>query len=159
MKRKHFMALLSLVIVMVCTACSNSHASHCYLCEGIPYDEPCIVSLATGDIAVLSTGGYGHASLSNTGGVSVIGYNGESCRATLPIMGEALNPDLFCDDCKTLIDTTQNNGYVLADLHDLTDIQLYPIETGASYAIRTYDVTITDTQDSKLNIEVTNQNG
>lgn len=119
-----FIALWIVAALIACSACGRS-TEHCYLCQGIPQDDPCIVNLATGDIAVLSAGGYGHAELSITGDVSVTGENGELCRATIPITGEQVNPALFCEDCWALIEATPNNGYVLADLKDLSNIQLY----------------------------------
>ena len=92
---KHAFELLPIIaLLMICAACRNS-SSHCYLCQSVPYNEPCIINLATGEIAVLSTGGYGHAELSIIGGVSVTGINGESCRATIPANGAEMNPALF----------------------------------------------------------------
>lgn len=129
---------LAVALFLACSACRNS-AAHCYLCQGIPHNEPCIISLATGNVAVLSAGGYGHTELSFTDGISVTGINGESCRATIPIDGEEMNPALFCEDCRALIEATPNNGYVLADLHDLGNIQLYPIE---DMTIRDYTLTV-----------------
>lgn len=140
------MALWIVAALMVCSACGRS-SSHCFLCQSIPQDEPCIVNLATGDIAVLSAGGYGHTELSVTGGITVVGENGESCRATIPISGGEMNPNLFCDNCRSLIENIPNNGYVLADLHNLSGIQLYVIEDRVAITIREYVVSIDATND------------
>lgn len=88
---------------------------------------------------VLSVGGAGHAALSMIDGVSVTGINGESCRATILIGGEEMNPALFCEDCRALIEDTPNNGYVLADLHNLNSIKLYPLE---DQTIRNYTLSV-----------------
>lgn len=139
---KHGFELLPIIaLLMICAACRNS-SLHCYLCQGIPRDEPCIVNLATGEIAVLSVGGYGHAELSFIGGVSVTGINGESCKTTIPKSGEEVNPALFCEDCRSLIEATPNSGYALADLRDLDNIKLYSIEAGNSFTIRDYNIQI-----------------
>ena len=151
-RKKLFMALWIVALLMACSACGRS-SSHCYLCQGIPQDEPCIVNLATGDIAVLSAGGYGHAELSVTGSISVTGENGESCKATHPASGGDMNLHLFCENCRSLIEATPNSGYVLADLHDLSNIQLYAIED-ATITIREYVVSITATDDGYWKIQV-----
>ena len=137
-KYTQIIIILIIVIALALSACGRS-PSRCYLCRGIPHDEPCIVSLTTGDIAVLSAGSYGHAELIVTGGISVIAENGESCKATLPTSGGDMNPDLFCDNCRSLIEATPNDGYVLANLHDLENVQLYPIEC---ITIRDYILTV-----------------
>ena len=127
-------------LLLLCTSCGHS-ADHCYLCQGISHDEPCIVNLATGEIAVLSTGSYGHAEMTFTGGVSVTGENGESCHATIPQTSEAVDSNLYCTDCLALIETTSNNGYVLADLYNLNSIKLYPLE---DQTILNYTLSVSD---------------
>ena len=99
------------------------------------------------DIAVLSAGSYGHAELIVTVGVSVITENGNSCKATFPTSGGDMNPDLFCDNCRSLIEATPNDGYVLADLHDLENVQLYPIE---DTTIRDYTLTVGESDGGNL---------
>ena len=148
-KYTEIIIVLIAVITVTFTACGRS-SSHCYLCQGIPHDEPCIVNLATGEIAVLSVGGYGHAELSMIGGVSVTGINGESCEATIPISGEKVNPALFCEDCRERIAATPNNGYALADLKALSNVQLYPIE---DIAIRNYILTVS-TADNAYDVQM-----
>ncbi len=137
-KYTQIIIIFIIVIALALSACGRS-PSHCYLCQGIPHDEPCIVSLATGEVAVLSGGCYGHAELSMIDGVSITGINGTSCKATIPITGEQVNPALFCEDCWALIEATPNNGYVLADLKDLSNVQLYLIE---DIIIRGYTLTV-----------------
>ena len=152
---KHAFELLPIIaLLMICAACRNS-SSHCYLCQSVPYNEPCIINLATGEIAVLSTGGYGHAELSMIGGVSVTGINGESCRATIPANGAEMNPALFCEDCRELIEAAPNSGYALADLRDLDNIKLYSIEAGNSFTIRGHSIQIEAGADGERIVTVT----
>ena len=47
----------------------------------------------------------------------------------------------------TRIDATPNNGYVLADLSDLSSIRLYPVEGGEAITIRDYDISINGDDD------------
>lgn len=159
MKMRKLILFLCLFALLLCVpACTRSgRQAHCYLCQGIPHDEPCIVDLATGDIAVLSAGDYGKVAWSFSGNILVTGKNGESSKATIPAAEQEVNTVLFCDDCMALIETTPNTGYVLADLHDLGHIQLYSIAVDTTPVIRNYALSITATDNARLEIQtVTN---
>ena len=71
----------------------------------------------------------------------------------IPIEPQAVNTSLYCADCLALIETTPNNGYVLADLSDLSSIQLYPVEGGEANTIRGYDIFI-HADDDYIRIQV-----
>ena len=149
---------LCLSIMIIALSACGSSTSHCYLCEGVPCDEPCVVNLATGEIAVLSVGGYGHAELSLTGGISVTGKQGESCSALVPAIGEKVNPNLYCDDCLALIEATSNTGYVLADLGDLNSIHLYGLESGTAIKLGNYTVSVSESIEgfNEVNVAIEN---
>lgn len=143
MKRK-IVLLLALIALLPCLASCRRIAAHCFLCQGVPHSVPCVVNLSTGDVAELSPGGYGHIAFSTVGGVTVTSNNGEACTATLTALGKDMDPALFCNDCRELISQVPNSGYVLADIWDLTNISLYPIEVGASFPIGEYIVSIAE---------------
>lgn len=152
MKNRHLLLFLAALIIL--SSC-NSATKHCFLCQSVPQNAPCIVNLSTGEIAALSLGGKGLISYSVVGGISITGQDGLSCVASLPIIGEEMNLALFCDDCKALISPIPNNGYVLADLHSFDNIQLYPIAAGERFSINQYDISIiADEESSRLMIEV-----
>lgn len=60
---------------------------------------------------------------------------------TLPKEALYISPNLYCHDCRAKIAEAIEveriflNGYILADLHDLENIRLYPISDGAKYQI------------------------
>lgn len=113
---------------------------YCALCDGTAWDAPCLVTLATGDVAEIA--------------------DGQS--ATLSKEGVYISPNLFCHDCRAKIGDVieaQNlytTGYVLADLHNLRDIRIYAIADGEEYEIQGYTVEIAQNQRSEgLTITVT----
>lgn len=151
MKRK-IVLLFVLISLLACLAACQQTAPHCFLCQGIPRSVPCVVNLHTGDVIELSPGGYGNISLSTIGDVSVMGTNGESCTATIPSAGVDVDPDLFCDACMELISQVANTGYILADLRNLTDITLYPIEGDTTFPIGEYIVSVAEGDNESVRI-------
>lgn len=131
-KRIFACVVLTLLVSLLCPACGRG-ASHCYLHEGFAYGGPCIVDLATGDITDVSViGDTGYIQMRTHKGISVMQLPEDHTSITLSGEDKTVNAALFCDDCLALIVAVPNSGYVLADLHDLGDIRLYPIEEGVS---------------------------
>lgn len=64
--------------------------------------------------------------------------------ADVPDVTQNIDVNLFCENCLTIISAVQNRGYVIADLRDTTNISLFPAQTENAYAIRDYNITITD---------------
>lgn len=131
--------VLCAVIMSLLPACGG-RTSHCYLCQGIPYEAPCLVDLSTGDVAPLTVSGNNGAVSFQTLGDIHIEQLPWVTRATIPAEPQAVNTCLFCDSCQALIDATPNSGYALADLSDLNSITLYPIENQKAISIRNYDI-------------------
>ena len=107
----------------------------CALCadRGTAWDVPCLVKLETGEVAEI----------------------GVDQSVTLPKDAVYISPNLFCHDCRAKIaDVIEapdlfTEGYVLADLHDLKDIRIYPITDGAEYDIWGDTVEITQNRRSE----------
>lgn len=139
----------------------------CALCtdNGTIRTYPCLVRLETGEIGQLRVYDIGREYLEEidqfreTGAYSC-GYllpgcfasvetTAECSTATIPLPEDALyiNPYLYCRDCRAIIGAVIKeeriylDSYVLADLYDLENIHVYPIEDGAEYTIRGYTVT------------------
>ena len=72
---------------------------------------------------------------SEIGGISLRSFNQESATASVPIEGQKINRSLYCESCLSIIDSTSNNGYLLADLSDLNNIVLYEIKDGISLSV------------------------
>lgn len=133
MKKRIFACVvLTLYVSFLGSACGR-RASHCYLHERFAYNGPCLVDLATGDITDVSViGDTGNMQITARKGISVMQLPEAHTSITLSGEDKTVNTALFCDDCLALIEAVPNSGYVLADLRDLGDIRLYPIEDGVS---------------------------
>ena len=132
--------LVLCAIILSLLASCGARGSHCYLCQGIPYEAPCLVDLSTGDVSPLTVNRHDDAVRFQTLGDIHIEQLPWETQATIPAEPQSVNTTLFCEDCRVLIDTTPNSGYLLADLSDLNNITLYPIENQKVISIRNYDI-------------------
>lgn len=133
--------LCAAFLILFCSACGKVN-SHCYLCGAPPSAYPCIVELSTGQAAELRPAEYGTAAFSNIGFISLSSGDTMSMTAAIPAEGEPINRTLFCDRCLAMLDSTPNNGYILADLHDPSDVEVFGIEDGAAPRVGDYNITV-----------------
>lgn len=128
----------------------------CALCGGFRYYAPCLVRLDTGEVGELQvydpdpTQRGEISDRQQTGTFSLLHCAGllgtrDTCSHTTSVdlteKAGKLAQEYFCLDCRALLAGTANNGYVLADLYDLENIQIYAVRNGSKYSIRDYEVT------------------
>lgn len=138
--RSKFDGLVFCAMIMSLLASCGERASHCYLCQSIPYEAPCLVDLSTGDVAPLTVSEDNNAVSFRILGDARIEQLPWETHATIPAEPQAVNANLFCEDCKALIAATTNGGYVVADLSDLNSVTLFPIVNQKAISIRDYDI-------------------
>lgn len=152
----------------------------CALCtdKEIVRTYPCLVKLETGQIGQIRVFDIGSEYLEEIKqfqetGIYTYSFFATGCFAentttaessttslTLPEKPLYINPYLFCHDCRAKIGTVIEEeriyleGYVLADLYDLENIQTYAITDGAAYNIRGYTVDVSK-ENKELTISVT----
>ena len=147
-----------------------SGQENCALCGSSRRHAPCLIDLSTGEVGELRVyaphpylaGEIADKQQTGTldffycaGIVTTCDTNNHICWAYLPTETEPMAPEQFCQDCRALLSGICTEGYVLADLYDLNDIQVYAIVEGESYIIRDYTVTVSgDENAEKLKIEV-----
>lgn len=91
---------------------------------------------------------------------NVTSANRSTTSVTLPEKPLYINPYLYCHDCRAKIggvieeERIYLDGYILADLYDLENIQTYAITDGAEYNIRGYMVDVSK-EKRRLTVEVT----
>lgn len=142
----------------------------CALCsEGMPYHAPCLVNLSTGQIGELKV--YAHhpsqqgeiapMEMQPTGTFNFQPCAGlmairdtcaHTCKVTLRAEIGLINPALFCKECRQLLAGAGLDGYVIADLYDLDNIQAYSIQSGMNKVIRDYQVSVTSRQGATLDV-------
>ncbi len=147
---------------------------HCALCgsgNGIWYHAPCVVDLARGTVVELqvydgSPTKVGEIAPHQSSNILIINPNAgfsvmriadeQTSKATVPKEKWIMTASLFCYDCRRVLMNTAIQDHVLVDMHDLENIQAYPIEDGAVYEIRDYTVTMEYNRQQKgFDIEVT----
>ena len=142
----------------VCALCSNTTAANIY--------APCIVNLATGEVAELAVydqhptevtaeGKKGYTSFYTGAGV-VIQQNSDNgyCGASLPKKEDPMDPAYFCYDCRHRIAELDKDGYVIADLYDRENISVFKVIDGAEYRIRNYLVAVEKSDGGNLEVVV-----
>lgn len=143
---------------------------NCALCGGSRRHAPCLIDLSTGEVGELRVytphpylaGEIADEQQTGTldffycaGIMTTCDTNDHICRAYLPAETEPMASEQFCQDCRALVSGICTEGYVLADLHDLDDIQVYAIADGKSYIIRDYTVTVSGNENAEqLKVEV-----
>ena len=143
-------ALAALLILLI--GCSGG-ARHCYLCGGFRYERPCVIELSTGNVAEFKPASNGNAIFASIGKISVRSLEQNRITAAVPVVGEAIDRSKFCDSCLGNIDRTPNKGYLLANLRDLNNIELYEIKDGDLLSIADYVITIRTDMDNKFILE------
>lgn len=139
MKRAYLIILPLLLLLL-----SGCVKSHCYLCGSPPYEAPCLVDLATGNIGELSVGdNQGARSIQLIGDATVM-IDPRIAKAEISDNARAVNEALFCENCLIAISQVQNHGYVIADLSKPASVSLYPAQLPGNYDIRDYFVTVTE---------------
>ena len=139
----------------------------CALCRSNTADKihaPCIVNLATGEVAELAIFDQhptddsaaekkGYTSFyTGAGAVIQQDSDNEYCVASLPKEEEPMNHTHFCYNCRCRITELDRDGYVVADLYDQENISVFEVCNGAEYRIRDYLVTVNQTDGGGLQI-------
>lgn len=135
--------------------------NECALCgEGMPYHAPCLINLSTGQMGELQVytqhpylqGEIAPMEKQQTGTfnfqpcaglVAIRDTCSHTCEVTLPAERELMNPALFCRECRELLAGAGLEGYAIIDLHDLDNIQAYPVRKGTYEIIRDYRISVT----------------
>lgn len=146
----------------------------CALCGyggGPRYHAPCLVNLSTGEVGemriydpdpvriweVSEVQQSGTFSLLRCAGVTAVrDTDAHTCTAGLPRRADGLAPEHFCRNCRARIAEASRRGFILADLYDLADIQVYALSGEASYSVHGYDVSVScGGGDGLLRVEIT----
>ena len=146
----------------VCALCRNNARAKVH--------APCIVNLATGEVAELAiydphpteigevteTPKKGHVSYF-TGAGALIEQNPDQgyCKATLA-KEEPIGPGYFCYECRRKISEIDQDkkGYIIADMYDPLSVVTYTVCASAKYEIRDYLVTVNKVNGGALEIAV-----
>lgn len=149
----------------------------CSLCEygeARTYHAPALVNLSTGEVGEMRV--YKSEIVGDTLEIAPIQQTGvfafvrcagltgqqDTCSHTfkieIPKEIETINIGRFCRSCRAKIAETTNEGFVVADLFDLDNIEIYAMNEGTEFSIRDYIVTMNwDSYLDCLAVEVVGQ--
>ena len=133
------------------------------------HHAPALINLATGEIAELRvyepnpTCPWEISKQQRTGyfmiyhGAGLTGYTdgGIATHVNLPQTSETIDNELFCRKCRIALSKKSKKGYVLLDLHELGNMELYTIAKGRQYEINGYTVSVEESEEQILSINVT----
>jgi len=157
----YYEAMISAPEPRVCALCRNH--------TGAKVHAPCVVNLATCEVAELSVYDSHPTEVGEVSAVTKKGYISfytgagamiqqnsdlECCEATLPQKVDPIAPGHFCYECRRILAELDRNGYVIADMYDPETVEVYSVWDGAKYAIRDYLVTVNQIDSGALEIEV-----
>lgn len=171
---KIWLIRVTLILLVVCTVFLTlmqedpPEPERCSLCDYIKCHAPCIVSLntgMTGELALYQPHDTLVGEISETSCNSIFAFvypAGLSGRMTtypwrmevdIPMDRQYMDKSYFCNVCRDLLKPYRNDGYVLMDNHDKSDIKIYPIFDEAEYEIRCYQISVTkDPEKMQLNL-------
>ena len=149
----------------------------CSLCEygkARTYHAPALVNLSTGEVGEMriyksqkDRDTLEIATIQQTGTFAFVkcaGLTGQldTCASTfrveIPEKTGAMNMKFFCRNCRAKIAKMTNEGFVVADLLDLDNIEIYAMDEGSEFTIRDYIVTMNwDSYLDCLAVEVVGQ--
>ena len=155
---KMLQKILSVVLaisVIALIGCSAQEQKKCCLCDSFRYHAPCLIDLETGNMIELDLyfphptkvaeladsqpdmSTFSFVSLGNVSGTKMTGN--AVIEINVPSADKTNNPAL-CNSCKALLQKGYKGRYVLADLYDMNDKYLIPIEAGKEMELRCYEI-------------------
>ncbi len=169
MKKKTYIIIVFLLLALFIQK-QWSHSKHCSLCNSLPYHEPCIISLASGDIIPMSVydshpSVLGELADEQTSGYSSIvqysnylGYRDTNIHHTIcKVQIQSANPHWrsFCRSCREQLSNYSQTGFVMADLQKPQMPEFYPLESESSITLRCYFIsTIFDPMENEFQISI-----
>lgn len=157
MKKKHLIFTACLLLI-VCVYNWLDNSGSCALCNSCSYHEPCIISLAAGDIIPLTV--YdphpfraGELAEEQTDGYSSLihylsfsGWRDTNSRKTIGKIQAARATPLqraFCRSCRKKLNEFSQTGFVLADLQNPIAPIFFALENETTLTLRCYEIAVT----------------
>ena len=161
--RKAYAALWDAIVTL-------SDPEQCALCNAERgHQALSLMNLSTGEIGQMEVYVYGatkqgkldprEAQFSGTfnfqqcaGLTAIRDTDFHTCTVYLPEERELMNPAHFCKECRQLLARAGLEGYVIVDLYDLDNVQVYPLR---GKRIRDYRVSVNNRKNDSMEVCVT----
>ena len=167
MWQKVVSAVLALVLIVVAVLFFNREEKDCCLCSSFRYHAPCLIDLETGELIELDLyfphdtlvaeladpqpemETFSFVSLGSVKGTRLTGS--KTIEIDVPVSEKTATPAL-CRECRKQIDGVRVGRYVLADLYDMEEKTLIPINADLFMVLRCYEITAQETESGMLNV-------
>ena len=155
---KMWQKVLSCLLVLSMAAligCSPQNPKECCICNSFRYHAPCLLDLETGEMIELALyephatkGGelaedqpkidtFSFVRLGNVTGTKLTGSR--IIEIKVPTADSTSTPAL-CENCRKMLNSDYTGRYVLADLYDMEEKTLIPIEDNKEMVLRCYEI-------------------
>ena len=143
------------ISVVALVGCTSQDQKDCCLCDSFRYHAPCLIDLETGDMIELDLyfphetnvaeladpqpkmSTFSFVKLGNVFGTKLT--DSKIIEIEVPCADTTRNPAL-CKDCRELLQGEYTGRYVLADLYDMEEKTLIPIEDNKEMVLRCYEI-------------------
>lgn len=161
----------ALVVILIVGAVwyLSQEQKECCLCSSFRYHAPCLLDLETGEMIELDLyfphptkvaeiaapqpkmETFSFVVLGDVKGTKLT--DSKIIELDVPVSEKTTNPAL-CQNCRKQLDGLLVGRYVLADLYNMEEKTLIPIDKSLSMVLRCYEITSNKGEDGKLNIVI-----
>ena len=149
--------------------CLSQEQKDCCLCSSFRYHAPCLIDLETGEMIELDLyfphetlvaeladpqpemETFSFVSLGSVKGTRLTGS--KTIEIDVPVSEKTATPAL-CRECRKQIDGVRVRRYVLADLYDMEEKTLIPINADLFMALRCYEITTQESEQGMVNVVI-----
>lgn len=168
MWQKVVSAVLALVVIVAAVLFFNREQKECCLCRSFRYHAPCLIDLETGKLIELDLyfphetkvaeladpqpkmETFSFVVLGDVKGTKLT----DSKTIELDIPTDSITNPALCRSCRKQLDGLFVGRYVLADLYDMEEKTIIPIDKDLSMVLRCYEITTHEKEQGILNIVV-----
>lgn len=169
MWQKIISAALVVILIVGAVWCFSQERKDCCLCSSFRYHAPCLIDLQTGKMIELDLyfphetkvaeladpqpemGTFSFVILGDVKGTKLT--DSKTIQIDIPVSEKTANP-MLCEDCRKQVSGVFVGRYILADLYDMEEKTLIPIDSDLSMVLRCYEIFAQEEYDGVLKVSI-----
>ena len=169
MWQKIISAALVVILIVGAVWCFSQERKDCCLCSSFRYHAPCLIDLQTGKMIELDLyfphetkvaeladpqpemGTFSFVILGDVKGTKLT--DSKTIQIDIPVSEKTANP-MLCEDCRKQVSGVFVGRYILADLYDMEEKTLIPIDSDLSMVLRCYEIFAQEEYDGALKVSI-----
>ena len=162
-------AALVVILIVGAVWCFSQERKDCCLCSSFRYHAPCLIDLQTGKMIELDlyfphetkiaeladpqpeTGTFSFVILGGVKGTKLT--DSKIIEIDVPVSEKTANP-MLCEGCRKQVSGILVGRYVLADLYNIEEKTLIPIDSDLSMVLRCYEIFAQEEYDGVLKVSI-----